>query len=199
MNEIEALIVWRAAKMAESDGVGVQVVHVHGAASQLSAELGSARDRLISHPGEIADVLAAIFASEGATSDIVEPIQHGPELADDIRRLVIAARTVAYGDADPEAIQELDAAAEAFSELVPWEDEPTDEAMSNPDGEPATAEGAAAEPESDQAPAAETPDTEAVADEAGTPADAGEAPAVEAPADAPTEQAQAKKPRSAKQ
>lgn len=45
---------------------------------------------------------------------------------DDVRRLVIAAREVAFGDAPPDqnAIKELDAASEAFASRIPWDDEP---------------------------------------------------------------------------
>ena len=39
-------------------------------------------------------------------------------------RLVCAAREVSFVGATPEAIRELDAASEAFAEIVPWEDEP---------------------------------------------------------------------------
>ena len=42
----------------------------------------------------------------------------------DVRRLVIAARRVAYAtQPSPDALQELDRAAEAFAGRVPWEDE----------------------------------------------------------------------------
>ncbi len=50
---------------------------------------------------------------------------------DDVRRLVIAARTVAFAvqhaGVDPEAVKELDAASEAFASRVPWEEEPLNE------------------------------------------------------------------------
>lgn len=45
-------------------------------------------------------------------------------LPDDVVRLVIAAREVAFGNQKPEAIRELDRASEAFAERVPWDDEP---------------------------------------------------------------------------
>lgn len=44
--------------------------------------------------------------------------------AADLRRLIIAARVVAYLDDSREAIKELDEAVEAFSEDVPWDDTP---------------------------------------------------------------------------
>ena len=47
MNAIEQLISDRAESMAAHDGFPVSVVHLHGAANQLQAELISARDRLI--------------------------------------------------------------------------------------------------------------------------------------------------------
>lgn len=46
------------------------------------------------------------------------------KLPDDVVRLVIAARQVAFVDASEEAIDELDTASEAFADRVPWEDEP---------------------------------------------------------------------------
>jgi hypothetical protein len=115
MSDIENLIVRRAAGMAEKDGVGVQVVHVFGATSQLSAEMAEARDRLIHHPGQIADTLSALFAADEAAAT---------DVSAELRRLVIAARVVAYEDQSPEALEELDKASEAFAELVPWDDEP---------------------------------------------------------------------------
>lgn len=42
----------------------------------------------------------------------------------DVARLVVAARKVAFEDAKPEAIRELDQASEAFAGDVPWDDEP---------------------------------------------------------------------------
>lgn len=41
----------------------------------------------------------------------------------DVRRLVIAARRVAFESQDREALKELDNASEAFAARVPWEDE----------------------------------------------------------------------------
>ncbi len=48
------------------------------------------------------------------------------KIPDDVKRLVIAAREVAFGDQppSPEAIKELDSASEAFADRVPWEDQP---------------------------------------------------------------------------
>jgi hypothetical protein len=42
----------------------------------------------------------------------------------DVRRLVIAARKVAFDDPVVEDFKELDAASEAFASRVPWEDAP---------------------------------------------------------------------------
>lgn len=43
----------------------------------------------------------------------------------DVRRLVIAARNVAFDDGPSrEALRELDQASEAFAERIPWDDEP---------------------------------------------------------------------------
>lgn len=47
-----------------------------------------------------------------------------PRTEAELRRLIIAARIVAYEDQSLEALKELDEAVEAFSEDVPWEDEP---------------------------------------------------------------------------
>jgi hypothetical protein len=46
----------------------------------------------------------------------------------DVRRLVIAARQVAFDDArSRESLNELDGASEAFADRVPWDDEPHEE------------------------------------------------------------------------
>lgn len=42
----------------------------------------------------------------------------------DVRRLIIAARIVAFEDQSVEALRELDQASEAFADRVPWDDEP---------------------------------------------------------------------------
>jgi hypothetical protein len=46
------------------------------------------------------------------------------EVTPEMRRLIIAARIVAFEDQGPASIKELDEASEAFAELVPWDDEP---------------------------------------------------------------------------
>jgi hypothetical protein len=43
----------------------------------------------------------------------------------EFKRLVVAARCVAFEDHGPEAIKELDAASEAFAEWVEWEGQPS--------------------------------------------------------------------------
>jgi chromosome segregation ATPase len=50
--------------------------------------------------------------------------QTAAELSPEMRRLVIAARIVGFGDVSREAIDELGEASEAFAEIVPWDDEP---------------------------------------------------------------------------
>lgn len=45
------------------------------------------------------------------------------ELPDDVVRLVIAARVVAFEDITDEALSELDKASEAFADRVPWSNE----------------------------------------------------------------------------
>lgn len=47
------------------------------------------------------------------------------ELSPEMRRLVIAARVVAFEGAGREAIAELGEASEAFAALVPWDDAPS--------------------------------------------------------------------------
>jgi hypothetical protein len=47
-----------------------------------------------------------------------------PTLSPEMVRLIVAARIVAFERQDVEAINELDYAVEAFSEAVPWDDEP---------------------------------------------------------------------------
>lgn len=54
-------------------------------------------------------------------------------LPDDVVRLVIAARIVAFEDRSPEAIKELDEASEAFADRVPWEDDPNAEEVTPED------------------------------------------------------------------
>jgi hypothetical protein len=46
------------------------------------------------------------------------------KLTPEVRRLVIAARVVAFENQGPEALKELDDASEAFADQVPWDDEP---------------------------------------------------------------------------
>lgn len=55
-----------------------------------------------------------------APSDHVSPAP----LSSDVRRLVIAARRVAFESQDRAALKELDNASEVFAARVPWEDEP---------------------------------------------------------------------------
>ncbi|WP_398473606.1 hypothetical protein [Tardiphaga sp.] len=45
-------------------------------------------------------------------------------LTPEMVRLIIAARVVAFGSLDSDAIKELDGASEAFADQVPWDDEP---------------------------------------------------------------------------
>lgn len=51
------------------------------------------------------------------------------DLPADVRRLVIAARVVAFEDVGMEAMAELDAASEAFADRVKWDDEPAEECV----------------------------------------------------------------------
>lgn len=45
-------------------------------------------------------------------------------LSPEMRRLIIAARRVAFDERDNDSIRELDEASEAFASVVEWEDEP---------------------------------------------------------------------------
>lgn len=47
-----------------------------------------------------------------------------PPLTQDMVRLIIAARIVAFEDQGPEALKELDEASEAFADQVPWDNQP---------------------------------------------------------------------------
>lgn len=49
-----------------------------------------------------------------------------PEVPQDVRELVIAARIVAFEDQSPDALRRLDKASEAFADRVHWENEPDD-------------------------------------------------------------------------
>lgn len=62
----------------------------------------------------------AAFASQ-------EAAQVGEQLPDDVVRLVIAARLVAWEDPDPENLKELQDASELFASRMPWEDQPENE------------------------------------------------------------------------
>lgn len=47
-----------------------------------------------------------------------------PSLTPEMRRLIVAARIVAFEDQGPTAIKALDEASEAFADQVPWDNEP---------------------------------------------------------------------------
>lgn len=132
MNEIETLIVRRAAEMAEKDGVGVQIVHVFGATSQLSAALAEARDRLINHPGQIADTLSALFDAEAAAGEDedLDPVEAARKAADEAQTAALEAaqradELTAVAD-QLQAQKEADeaAAAEAAAAAAQTEGEP---------------------------------------------------------------------------
>lgn len=123
MSEIETLIVRRAAEMAEKDGVGVQIVHVFGATSQLSAALAETRDRLINHPGQIADTLSALFDTEDAATGEdadLDPVEAARKAADEAQTIALEAAQRAYeltAEADRlQAQKEADEAAAAAAE-----------------------------------------------------------------------------------
>lgn len=133
MNEIETLIVRRAAEMAEKDGVGVQIVHVFGATSQLSAALAETRDRLINHPGQIADALSALFDAEDAATgedEDLDPVEAARKAADEAQTAALEAaqradELTAVAD-QLQAQKEADeaAAAEAAAAAAQTEGEP---------------------------------------------------------------------------
>lgn len=68
-----------------------------------------------------ADIRAALSHQASDTPQHPAPVGEG--LADDVRRLVIAARCVMDENASAESRIELDRAAEAFASRVPWENE----------------------------------------------------------------------------
>jgi hypothetical protein len=55
---------------------------------------------------------------------IDEYVKLRDEISADVRRLVIAARKVAFGEVSRETLKELDEASEAFAERIPWDDQP---------------------------------------------------------------------------
>jgi hypothetical protein len=59
--------------------------------------------------------------------DLISAVANA-QLPQDVVRLIIAARMVAWEDPDAENLKELQEASEAFASRVPWEDEPEDEA-----------------------------------------------------------------------
>lgn len=81
---------------------------------------GNAQTRSIGSWGEPGVCYRAMFA-EFNKADHARDV---PALPPDVVELVIAARIVAYEDQSPESLRDLDKAAEAFSERVPWEDDP---------------------------------------------------------------------------
>ncbi len=62
----------------------------------------------------------------GATTALytTPPAPEAEKIADDVRRLVIAARNVAFDNPTQAELRALDIASEAFASRVPWEDEP---------------------------------------------------------------------------
>jgi hypothetical protein len=64
--------------------------------------------------------------------DHADVASQGASLPDDMVRLIIAARIVAYGD-EADAKTELDKAVEAFADRVPWDEEPDDVASQGGD------------------------------------------------------------------
>jgi hypothetical protein len=80
-------------------------------------------------PQCIADALSAkLSAAEAENASLRKLIEvKDGALPEDVVELVIAARIVAFEDQSPEAIQALDKASEAFSDRVPWDDEPEED------------------------------------------------------------------------
>lgn len=77
------------------------------------------------HQAKLCDVFTQII--ERVSPD--PPAPAGDTEPADVRRLVIAARDVAFGDQPPsrESIEALDKASEAFASRIGWDDEPGDE------------------------------------------------------------------------
>lgn len=81
----------------------------------------------------ILSIATAITELRDLHSDLAAELdRHRAENPNDVRRLVIAARKVAFEDQSREALKELDKASEAFALRVPWDDEPR--AISDYDG-----------------------------------------------------------------
>ena len=59
-------------------------------------------------------------AVDAARVGLAIPVENLP---DEMVRLIIAARVVAFSDQSREAIKELDTASEAFAECAPWKDQ----------------------------------------------------------------------------
>jgi hypothetical protein len=98
--------------------------------------------------GEVERVARALFDDNGIDPErwneekliwlsnaraAIQALSSKNELPSDVRRLVIAARNVAFSDCSGEELTELDAASEAFADRVPWDDEPDEfDAALNP-------------------------------------------------------------------
>lgn len=91
MSDIENLIATRAAAMADHDGVAVQIVHIFGAANQLTVELGTARDRLIGKPGLLADTLSDLADAANAEPEEIDPVEAARKAADEAQTAALEA------------------------------------------------------------------------------------------------------------
>jgi len=67
---------------------------------------------------------ALMCEAQAQAVEVLKRPEPSDALPADVRRLVIAARKVAFEDQGPEALRELDKASEAFASRVPWENEP---------------------------------------------------------------------------
>lgn len=72
----------------------------------------------------VRDAADEIVRNRLAMRGLAAPSSDQPSTFSELRRLVIAARVVAFQDQGHEALKELDEASEAFADLIPWEDEP---------------------------------------------------------------------------
>lgn len=68
--------------------------------------------------------LAARVVTTKTVRDAFLRVTAPAAVPDDVARLVVAARIVAFEDQSKEALRELDVASEAFASRVPWSDEP---------------------------------------------------------------------------
>ncbi len=77
------------------------------------------------HPGNIGHGSGPIGqTSHGIVTECFPALSAVSAVTAEMRRLIIAARIVAFTDNGATALIELQEASEAFASIVPWDDEP---------------------------------------------------------------------------